>query len=470
MKIFIYLFLYLLPFSVWAIGKDTVWTIDLQENIGKIKPLHGVNGGPFYYSRHQEPIAEYHKGAGFPYTRLHDANWPHPDVVDVPAIFPDFDANPNDPKNYYFKKTDDYLQPILKNKSEIIFRLGVSIEHVTKYHLSPPSDYAKWVRVCTQIIRHYNEGWADGFHYNIRYWEIYNEPDNKPCWTGTQDEFFDFFKVAAKGLKKYNAKLKIGGPAFTNINSSWVIPFLKYCQQNQVPLDFFSWHAYYAKTDSLVRDAQIARNLLDKYGYNKTESHLNEWHYLRSGWQYIFPGASSTRAIYDNLQNEYDLMKGPEGAVFSANVLMKLQDSPVDVANFFAADYNPLSMFSYYGVPSKVYYAFKQFNTLFMYHNRVGCKSSEPDRTVTICAGKNADSSSVGVLLTNSRGSKIKRQIRFENLQNNIRYDVEVYATDQDKNMQPVSAVKGFKAGDVLDLNIDGMSVLLIELKKESQK
>ncbi|MBI4578450.1 MAG: hypothetical protein HY718_02035 [Planctomycetes bacterium] len=38
-------------------------------------------------------------------------------------------------------------------------------------------DFAKWAKICVNIIRHYNEGWADGFHYNIRYWEIWNEPN-----------------------------------------------------------------------------------------------------------------------------------------------------------------------------------------------------------------------------------------------------------------------------------------------------
>ena len=29
------------------------------------------------------------------------------------------------------------------------------------------------------VIKHYNSGWANGYHYNIKYWEIWNEPDGR---------------------------------------------------------------------------------------------------------------------------------------------------------------------------------------------------------------------------------------------------------------------------------------------------
>jgi hypothetical protein len=55
--------------------------------------------------------------------------------------------------------------------------LGASIEHGEKKGTYPPQDYAKWARICEHIILHYTKGWANGFHYDITYWEIWNEPD-----------------------------------------------------------------------------------------------------------------------------------------------------------------------------------------------------------------------------------------------------------------------------------------------------
>ena len=77
--------------------------------------------------------------------------------MDINTIFPLFLADPDDPRNYLFEKTDDYLAPIIKNKSDIVYRLGQSIEHFSNYYINPPKDYEKWAKICINIIRHYNE-------------------------------------------------------------------------------------------------------------------------------------------------------------------------------------------------------------------------------------------------------------------------------------------------------------------------
>jgi hypothetical protein len=109
-----------------------------------------------------DPLSPQVKELGFPLTRLHDCPYMAPETVDVHAIFPLFDADPADPKNYRFAMTDDYIQSILDCGSQIVYRLGESIEHTTrrKYHIHPPRDFAKWAAICVNIIRHYNDGWA----------------------------------------------------------------------------------------------------------------------------------------------------------------------------------------------------------------------------------------------------------------------------------------------------------------------
>ena len=79
------------------------------------------------------------------------------------------------------RSTDLLLADLAKAKCEPIFRLGVTIEnyqHIRAYRIFPPADFEKWAKICEHIVRHYNEGWASGFHYDIKYWEIWNEPDN----------------------------------------------------------------------------------------------------------------------------------------------------------------------------------------------------------------------------------------------------------------------------------------------------
>ena len=137
-------------------------TVDFAKPAGRIKPLNGVCNGPYAYGENAK-LEGYHAEAAFPFTRLHDVHWPYSDAVDVSTIFPIFAADPDDPQNYTFAKTDDYLAAIVKNRSQIVYRLGESIEPWTRYHNHPPKDFAKWARICVNIIRHYNEGWAGGF-------------------------------------------------------------------------------------------------------------------------------------------------------------------------------------------------------------------------------------------------------------------------------------------------------------------
>ena len=168
---------------------------DFESVVGVMKPMHAVGQPPM--SQLSGSMLHYLTEAGIPYSRLHDvqgtmgANL----YVDIPNLFRNFDADENDPASYDFTFTDNLLQQLMDHGVEPFFRLGVTIEnyrHVKSYRIFPPKDFAKWARICEHVIRHYNEGWADGFHFNIQYWEIWNEPDdgNYPnsrtsMWKGT---------------------------------------------------------------------------------------------------------------------------------------------------------------------------------------------------------------------------------------------------------------------------------------------
>lgn len=103
---------------------------------------------------------------------------------------------------------------------EPFFRLGVTIENdaaIKSYRIDSPADPHKWAVICEHIIRHYTEGWADGFKYDIKYWEIWNEPDNyeepeiNQLWKGTEEQYYELYGVASGHLKKCFPHLKIGG-------------------------------------------------------------------------------------------------------------------------------------------------------------------------------------------------------------------------------------------------------------------
>jgi len=268
---------------------------DFSQIVGTIKPMHAVNNGPVKARSDQTSgnFIEY-AAARIPYARIHDAGGTYayggPHCVDVNNIFPNPKADENDPASYDFTLTDIYLRTMIEAGTQVFYRLGSTIEHwVKKYNTRAPEDFEKWARICEHIVAHYNRGWADGFQWNIVYWEIWNEPDldpddspNKRCWGGTEKQFFELYKIAALHLKKCFPEIKVGGPAIAG-NFAWGERFLQYMSEAGVPMDFFSWHRYAVEPQQLVERCFYARQLLDKYGYTKTESILNEYNYVR-GW------------------------------------------------------------------------------------------------------------------------------------------------------------------------------------------
>ncbi len=370
-----------------------------------IRPLHGVNGGPLAAGGLLDLSARW-KEAGFPIARLHDCHWPNPDVVDVSAIFPDPTADPARPASYDFDRTDEYVQAVHDTGAAIVYRLGESIEHQkVKRRVRPPKNSKRWADVCAGIVRHYTEGWAKGFKLPIRYWEIWNEPDNRPaCWTGNDEEFFELYTTTAKLLRAQFPKLKIGGPGLGNtgkLNREGLEPteflkaFLTRCVKDAAPLDFLSWHCYSDDPSELVRRTKGVRKLLDSAGFKATESHLNEWNYLPGNdWAGMLSQPSARHTWYDRIN-------GAEGAAFALSSLIQLQDAPVDVACYFTAEAPGMGLFSPHGFPSRIFHALRYLGRLTNL-KRLPCKSDIAG--VTSMAGLAADSRNIRVLLSRPGG------------------------------------------------------------------
>jgi hypothetical protein len=203
--------------------------VDLARETGIVKPVNGVGQPPFVGIR-EFTMFRYLKDAGVPFSRLHDVGgmYGRGVFVDIPNLFRDFDADETDPANYDFAFTDHLINALVAADVEPFFRLGVTIENyalIKRYRIDPPKDFAKWARICEHVIRHYTEGWADGFRHKITYWEIWNEPENwetvekNEMWHGTFEEYCRLYEVASKHLKAKFPHLKIGGYASCGVTA-----------------------------------------------------------------------------------------------------------------------------------------------------------------------------------------------------------------------------------------------------------
>ena len=337
---------------------------------GRIKPMHAVNNGPVKSYENRSNFETF-KALQIPFVRNHDTSlseaYGPSHVVDVHCIFTDFSRDVNDESAYDFKLTDVYTETITDAGSKVFYRLGSSIEHwPKKYGTIIPTDFLKWAKICEHIIMHYTEGWADGFYYDIEYWEIWNEPDldpddsdNKRTWSGTRKQFFEFYGVVATYLKNRFPSLKIGGPAICG-NLYFADEFLS---QLDAPLDYFSYHRYAYAPDFIAETGVKVKELLKKHGYENVECILNEWNYIKN---------------WDKPLEYLKVIKSVKGAAFAAATMCACQKcGAVDMLMYYDARVEKI----YNGLfdsdtlePLKGYYAFKMFSLLYRYGTEIKCE------------------------------------------------------------------------------------------------
>lgn len=371
---------------------------DLSKKGGKFKLLNATNGGPWFKRHANDQYRsnfEDYKAARIPYARNHDSAiemvYGGPYSHDITAIFPNFDADPCAPESYDFACTDEAILCCLETGTKTFFRLGQTIEHQIKKHgIFPPKDFHKWAVICEHIIRHYTEGWADGFHHDMPYWEIWNEPDldrednpYKRTWAGTKAQFFDLYEITAKHLKACFPHLMIGGPALAS-KLDWAEDFLREMQKRNVPIDFFSWHIYTNNPPKLQEKAYVIQELLDKYGYSHAENHLNEWNYVK-GWREEF--------VYT-----IEMIHSTKNAAFIMACMSLAQDSPIDMLMYY--DTRPSvfnGIFDYYTYrPLKGYYAMYWYGKFYDLEAEIKAENTVDD-IYSLC-GVDADGKVMSVI------------------------------------------------------------------------
>ena len=370
-------------------------SVDFERTVKKIKPVHGVGQPPFIGRNYK--LFQCLKDAHVPYSRLHDVGGAVSGqgiYVDIPNLFKDFDADPENPASYSFAFTDDLLHALVTNGVAPYFRLGVSIENYVvelgPRKILPPKDNLKWAKICEGVVRHYTEGWANGFKWKIDYWEIWNEPDGEAppeqnnMWRGTFEQYLDLYGTSKKYLKEKFPHLQFGAYGscgFEVLCSSWkperaahhmrcFNDFLEYIRKNDCPPDFFSFHCY-GPWWKIEKQANHARRELDKAGLKGVPIHLTEW--LSSH------GVGTARQ-----------------AALLADTIVRLQGSVVDLATIYDARcssgmYSPLFDPAKWA-PRKAYYAFRAFGELYALGTEVpvACSSKEVVAIAAVDADGNA--------------------------------------------------------------------------------
>lgn len=241
--------------------------------------------------------------------------------------------------------------------------------HETVFHyrgnVTPPTDYDAWATLIRKLVGH----WVDRYGIDeVSQWffEIWNEPNLKTFWTGTQDDYFKLYSHSVQAIKSVDASLRVGGPA--TAMTAWVDELLDHCEKNRLPLDFISTHIY--PTDPLG----VA-------GANTEQELANSPRELMRDRAKLVREQARGRPVYftewnisSNPRDHYH--DEPFAAAYAAKIALET-DAFVDGYSFwtftdiFEENYFPsipyhggFGLLNLYGVPKPVYRAFQLLHGL----------------------------------------------------------------------------------------------------------
>jgi hypothetical protein len=320
------LILFLGFFGLCQANAQHTITVNFQHVTDTMKDIMGVN-------RFSSEYIQGYLNSGVSSVRLHDEResdyYNYSQFWNYDAVGDSFTTinnsfNPTNPAHYSWDDLDEKVEILEQNGLDIYFRLGVSWPESSNYTtppLGPPLDpdginFTKFSELCRRTLMHYNYGWDSGFYYNIRQWEVWNEPGGI-FWEGTPFQFYKMYEAVSTALKDQDSTIKVGAlgalPADIVLShNDYFNNFLQYVVDNQLHLDFYSWHLYGAVNPyGLKYWATYVRDRLDSLGLTETENHITEINYKLDEAQLIFNNNVA-------------------GATYLLSNLMTLQESPVE--------------------------------------------------------------------------------------------------------------------------------------------
>ncbi|MFN6379617.1 MAG: GH39 family glycosyl hydrolase [Flavobacteriales bacterium] len=422
------------------------FSVDLSSDSGTVNPYMHVNAGPIN-PPFSHDLSQDFQDLRITSVRTHDFYGP----CDIHSIFPDFNADANDPNSYSFEASDEVIAAIIATGSDVFFRLGESFSGNSLYNV-PPADNQKMADICKNIVRHYNDGWNNGFNYNIEYWEIWNEPDLHHFWSGSAYEFTTMYGVIANTLKSYNPNLKIIGPAVSSMVSEWFVDeFLAGVSQFEYPLDGFSYHMYYmANPYGFVDMDQRAEQKLAQYGLQDIPHYLTEWN------NYAY-SSNGTTEIWRN---------DPFSGASTAASLIYLQETEIVQAHRYRANE---FLFGLFDDNSNINYsglAYQQFSTFVDHPQRLATTGGD-SLGFALLAAQNLDGTQIQLSIANNSTAHGSYSIELDNIATDVFYTYTISRIDSTLLNQTYSSGTLINAAPVLQVPCSAPFVDKITLTRQ---
>lgn len=275
---------------------------------------------------------------------------------------------------YSFFNADQVIDFLLSIKMRPFVELSfmptaMASGHKTVFHyrgnITPPRDYKQWATLIRKLVTHWVE------RYGVRevrewFFEVWNEPNLKAFWTGTQKDYFKLYRYTANAIKGVDGQLQVGGPS--TAANEWIEEFLDYCERHDVPADFVSTHHYptdafgQASDDTLTQLSKSQRSIMREQTQN-VKSRARGLPIYYTEWN----SSSNPR---DQLHDE------PYAAAFVTKTVMEANGlvegySFWTFTDIFEENYFPsvpfhggFGLLNLYGIPKPAYRAFELLHRL----------------------------------------------------------------------------------------------------------
>lgn len=151
-----------------------------------------------------------------------------------------------------------------------------------------PSDMAAYARIMEHYAAHYREAGL-----RLGYQEVYNEPDCFDVFLqGPYEHYLEIYRHCAPALLRGDKDAVVGGPSsafvFTDEEQRKNLSaFLHMVEEENLPLDFFSYHSYGYAAQEYAHRTDIVRELIgNNPRFKAVELHMNELNVVPSPWDH----------------------------------------------------------------------------------------------------------------------------------------------------------------------------------------
>lgn len=289
---------------------------------------------------------------------------------------------------------------------------------VFKYqaNITPPKNYKQWAVLIESLVSHCVERYGES---EVEEWlfEVWNEPNLKIFWSGTQRDYFRLYRYTAEAIKKVSASFKVGGPA--TAKSEWIEEFVDFCERNDVPADFVSTHFY--QNDGYEGESELEMQLFKSQRGIMREVAQNARSHARNRPVYYTEWNTSS-SPFDPLHDEPYAAAAVASTIMEANGLVEGYGFWT-FSDIFEENYLPslpfhggFGLLTLHGIPKPTYRAFELLHDLGDrqslvdgLHETVDCSVIQKDSSVTVwltnqaTPGHSIETEDIEIRLDNAR-------------------------------------------------------------------